>query len=135
VNDGASLFDVLDRYVRLLLQPGRMQLDADVDEYVRLGRFAVTILESLDQALGLSLFEPTEESRGRSRRPVSREASESEADPGSILVEVVADVANALASYADRVSAEERLRTRRHAVLASAALLVGFAWWSRRRAR
>lgn len=102
----------------------RVDLGADADEYVRLRRLAVAILESLDQALGLSLFEPVDES------PVP---SRNQHDPGVVLVELLAYVADTLASYADRVAAEERLRTRRRAVVAAAAVLVACAWRCRRR--
>jgi hypothetical protein len=91
------------------------------DEYIQLRRFAVSILESLDRALGLSNFEPAEEPGN-------------EHDPGVALVQLIAYVADSLASYADRVAAEERLRTRRRAVAAASVLLVASAWcWRRRR--
>jgi hypothetical protein len=90
VSDGASLFDALARYVRVQLEPGRIQVDADEDE---------------------------------------------EHDPGIVLVELIADVGNALSNYADRVAAEERLRTRRRGVAVAAALVVAVAWSCRGRRR
>lgn len=110
------------------LQQGHVRLDPDQDEYeyVRMRRFAVAILESLDRALDLSLFEPSDESP----RPTGNQH-----DPGIVLVELLAYVADALASYNDRVAAEERLRTRRRAVAAAATFLVACAWWRRRRPR
>ena len=133
MNDGSGLFDALARYVRVRHQQGRVQLDADEDEYeyVRMRRFAAAILESVDRALGLSLFEPTDESR--TQRPAGLSWSDrNEHDPGLVLVELLAYVADALAYYADRVAAEERLRPWRRAVAAAAAL-VAFAWCCRRR--
>jgi hypothetical protein len=100
-------------------------LDA-LDRYVSLRRFAVSVLESLDRALGSQPFEPSGAATVRQ--------SENEHDPGVVLVELLADVANALANHADRVAAEERLRTRRRAVAAATLLGVG-AWCWRRRAR
>jgi hypothetical protein len=100
-----------------------MRASGGADEYVQLRRYAVWILENLDRALGSSLFEPADE-------PTQ---DESEHDPGIVLVELLAEVGDALSDYADRVAAEERLRTRRYAVAAAAALLVASAWWRRRR--
>jgi hypothetical protein len=135
VNEGSGVFDALDRYVRVLLQRGRVQLDVDEDEYeyeyVRMRRLAVAILESVDRALGLSLFEPADESQTHPAAG-SYWSDRNEHDPGIVLVELLAYAADALASYADRVAAEERLRTRRHAVAAVAAL-VALAWCCRRR--
>jgi hypothetical protein len=124
--DAAALFDALDRYVRVNLQQGRAQLDSDAheDDYVSLRRFAVAVLESLDRALGGSSFEPSG----------GAPAGQNEHDPGIALVELLAYVADALANYADRVAAEERLRTRRRAV-AAAALFGACAWCWHRRAR
>ena len=130
---GSHFFDALARYVRVPLQQGPVPLDADDDEYeyVRMRRFAVAILESVDRALGLSLFEPA---KGRpTHTPVGFGWTDrNEHDPGIVLVELLAYAAEALAGYADRVAAEQRLRTRRHAV-AAAALLAGLAWCCRRR--
>jgi hypothetical protein len=126
VKDESTLFDALTRYAQVLLQHGRTQLDADEDEYeyVRLRRFGAAVLESIDQALGLAAFSPSGE---------PRESDGNEHDPGIVLVELLADVANALADYGDRVAAEARLRSRRRAV-AAAGLLVVLAWcWRRRR--
>jgi hypothetical protein len=95
----------------------------DEHDYVQLRRFAVSVMESLDQALGLSLFEPSDNAT----------ADLNEHDPGIVLVELLADVADALANYADRVAAEERLRTQRYAVAAAATFVVAFAWCRRRR--
>lgn len=130
MKDLFGLFDALARYARVPLQQGRVQLDADDDEYeyVRMRRHAVNILESVDRALGLSLFEPASESQRRAPAGIAwsdRNAN----DPGIALVELFAYVGDALANYADRVSAEERLRTRRRAVAAAFAL----AWCCRRR--
>jgi hypothetical protein len=100
-----------------------MRASGGADDYVQLRRYAVWVLESLDRALGSSLFEPAEE-------PTQHEP---EHDPGSVLVELLSEVGDALSGYADRVAAEERLRTRRYAVAAAATLLVAFAWWRRRR--
>ncbi|HEY5662079.1 MAG TPA: hypothetical protein VIR59_14945 [Gaiellaceae bacterium] len=103
--------------------------DANEHEYVPLRRFAVWMLESLDRALGLSLFEPPDE-------PVSMPPNANEHDPGVTLLELLAYAADALAEYADRVAAEERLRTRRRAVsvaAAAAALAAAFVWCRRRR--
>jgi hypothetical protein len=100
-----------------------MKARGGADDYVQLRRYAVWIFESLDRALGSSLFEPADE-------PTQ---DETEHDPGIVLVELLAEVGDALSDYADRVAAEERLRTRRYAVAAAAALLVAFAWWRRRR--
>jgi hypothetical protein len=133
VNDRSGLFDALGRYVRVPLQQGRMKLDADEDEYefVRMRRYAVAILESVDRALGLSLFEPADGSRTRPSAGSSwRDGNDH--DPGIVLVELLAYVADALTDYADRVAAEERLRTRRRAA-GRVALLVVLAWCCRRR--
>ena len=102
--------------------------DANEHEYVPLRRFAVWMLESLDRALGLSLFEPPDE-------PVSMPPNANEHDPGVTLLELLALAADALAEHADRVAAEERLRTRRRAVavVAAAALAAAFVWCRRRR--
>lgn len=97
---------------------------ASEDDYIGLRRFAVTVLESLDRALSGSSFEPS------AAVPVRQ----NEHDPGIVLVELLADVADALANYADRVAAEGRLRTRRRAV-AAGALLGVCAWCWRRRTR
>lgn len=98
---------------------------ANEDDYISLRRFAVTVLESLDRALGGSSFEP----------PAAAPVQQNEHDPGIVLAELLAAVADALANYADRAAVEERLRTRRRAV-AAGALLGICAWWSwRRRAR
>jgi hypothetical protein len=121
VKEESGLLEAFARYLRVQLQQGRVQLDADEDEdeYIRMRRFAVAILASLEQALGLSQFEPAQEPDDR--------------DPGIVLAELLADVGDALADYADRVAEESRLRTRRRAV-GAAALLVAVAWcWRRRR--
>lgn len=89
--------------------------DTDEYEYVELRRFAVWILESLDRALGLSVFEPPAEQH----------------DPGVTLLELLAYVTDALGDYADRVAAEDRLRTQRRAVAAAAAVGVAFVCWRR----
>ena len=90
----------------------RLGADTDEYEYVELRRFAVWILESLDRALGLSPFEPPEDQH----------------DPGVTLLELLAYAADALGDYADRVAAEERLRTRRRAVAAAAAAAAFVCW-------
>lgn len=133
MNEGSGLFGALGRYVRVPLHRGPVQLDADDDEYeyVRMRRFAVAILESVDRALGLSLFEPADRSR---RQPAAgfSWSHRNEQDPGIVLVELLAYIADALSDYADRVAAEARRRTRRRAV-AGAASLVALAWCCRRR--
>jgi hypothetical protein len=70
--------------------------------------------------------------RGGSRRAGFSWSHRNEQDPGIVLVELLAYIADALSDYADRVAAEARRRTRRRAV-AGAASLVALAWCCRRR--
>ena len=55
-----------------------------------------------------------------------------ENDPGILLVELLAYLADALSAYQDQLAAEARLKTRRRYALALAALAFAFACRRRR---
>ena len=126
-------FDPLRRFLGVLLQQGRVQVDADSDEYeyVRTRRLPFAILQSLDRALGSNVFAPANP-EARTQPHAFPDWSDRRAhDPGITLVELIAYVADQLSAYADQVAAEARLRTwRRTAIAAGAAILV-LAWWCR----
>ena len=110
-------FDPLRRFLGALLQQGRVQVDADSDEYeyVRTRRLPFAILQSLDRAL--RAFPDWSDRRAR--------------DPGITLVELLAYAADQLSAYADQVAAEARLRTWRRTAIAAGAAFVVLAWWCR----
>jgi hypothetical protein len=67
--DFTGLFDRLRRFVRMILQQGRVQVDADADEqkYPSIRRILLFVEGSLSGVLRWVGFEPDDESR-RSRR-------------------------------------------------------------------
>ena len=100
-------------------------------DYVRMRRFGLAVLRSLDEALELNLFEPATAEDAAPERPDRRSQ-----DPGIALLELFAYVGDQLSAYADEVAAEAQLQTRRRigvAVVAAAGILVLVA--RRRRAR
>ncbi len=127
-------FDPLRRFVGVLLQQGRVQVDADSDEYeyVRMRRFPLAILQSLDQALGLDLFAPANTKAQTQPRAAPDWSDTPSHDPGITLLELLAYTADKLSAYADQVAAEERLQTRRRAAVVTAAGIVMLTWWCRR---
>jgi hypothetical protein len=52
-----------------------------------------------------------------------------QSDPGVALLELLAYLADALASYQDAIAAEQHLRTRRYALGVGALGLVLLVWW------
>jgi hypothetical protein len=136
VSDREFDFDALRRFVRVLLQQGRVQVDADTDEYeyeyVRMRRFPLAILQSLDRALGSNMFEPANLGARTQAHAAPDWSDRSVHDPGITLVELLAYAADQLSAYADQVAAEARAQTwRRSAVAAGAGILV-LTWWCRR---
>jgi hypothetical protein len=113
-------FDPLRRFVGVLLQQGRVQVDAD------------TILRSLDRALGLDLFAPANTKARPQPRTAPDWSDTPSHDPGITLLELLAYTADQLSAYADQVAAEERLQTRRRAAVVTAAGIVVLTWWCRR---
>ena len=135
MRDWAFVFDPLRRFAGVLLQQGRVQIDADSGEYeyVRMRRFPLAILRSLDQALGSNLFAPAYPKAPTPPRTLPAWSDRDAHDPGITLIELLAYAADQLSAYADQVDAEARLRTRgRTAVGAGASILV-LTWWCRRR--
>jgi hypothetical protein len=127
-------FDPLRRFVGVLLQEGRVQVDADGDqyEYVQMGRFPLAILQSLDRALALNLFEPANPKQ-RMRRRAARDWPDRRGhDPGITLVELLAYAADQLSASADQVAAEARVQTRRRIAVSAAASILVLTWWCRR---
>ena len=101
------------------------------NEYVRMRRFALAVLQSLDQALDLDLFEPAKTEGAAADR-----SDRSSQDPGTALLELFAYAADQLSAYADQVAAEAQLQKRRRvaiAVSAAAGILVLTAWGRRSR--
>jgi hypothetical protein len=132
VTDREFDFDPLRRFLGVLLQRGRVQVDADSDEYeyVRMRRFPLEILESLDRALGSNLFEPANPKAASQPRAFPDWSDRREHDPGITLIELIAYAADQLSAYTDQVAAEARVRKRRIAVAAGAGILV-LTWWCR----
>jgi uncharacterized protein len=58
-----SVFDTVRRFVRVLLQHGRVSVDVDAEEWkdVTVRRLTIEIKESLDRRLGWVVFEPNNE--------------------------------------------------------------------------
>jgi hypothetical protein len=54
-----------------------------------------------------------------------------ESDPGVALLELLAYLADALASYQDAIAAEQRLRRRRYALAVGTLALALLVWWRR----
>jgi hypothetical protein len=52
-------------------------------------------------------------------------------DPGVALLELLAYLADAIASYHDAIAAEQRLRRRRYALAVGTLALALFVWWPR----
>ena len=134
VSDRGFDFDPLRRFAGVFLQQGRVQVDADSNEYVyvRMRRFPLAILESLDQALGLNLFAPTSQ-KVRVQHRAFPDWSEGDVhDPGITLIELLAYAADQLSAYADQVAADARLRTHRRTAVATGAGVLMLTWWCRR---
>jgi hypothetical protein len=129
-----SSFDPLRRFVGVLRQQGRVKVDADSDEYeyVRMRRFPLAILQSLDRALELNLFAPADPKERTQPRAAPDWSDERLHDPGITLVELIAYVADQLSSYADQVAADARLKTRRRTAIGAGAGILVLAWWCRR---
>jgi hypothetical protein len=129
-----STFDPFRRFVGVLMQQGRVKVDADSDEYeyVRMRRFPLAILQSLDRALELNLFEPVDPKERTQPRAAPDWSDERLHDPGITLVELLAYVADQLSSYADQVAADARLKTRRRTAIAAGAGILVLAWRYRR---
>jgi hypothetical protein len=116
------------------LQQGHIQVDADSDEYeyVRMRRFPLAIAQSLDQALGLDLFEPGS-TKGRTQPRAAPDWSDASShDPGISLLELLAYAADQLSTYADEVAVEARVHARRRTAVAAGAGILVLAWWCRR---
>jgi hypothetical protein len=130
VRDREFDFDPLRRFVGVLLQQGRVQIDADTDayEYVRMRRFPLAILQSLDRALGLNLFAPENPKERMQRRATPDRVH----DPGITLLELLAYAAAQLSAYADQIAAEARVQTRRRTAVAAGAGILVLTWWCRR---
>jgi hypothetical protein len=116
------------------LQQGHHQVDADSDdyEYVRMRRFPLAILQSLDGALGSNLFAPANPKARTRPRAFPDWADRRMHNPGVILTELLAYAADQLSAYADQVAAEARVRTRRRTALAAGAGILVLTWWCRR---
>jgi hypothetical protein len=134
VRDWAFVFEPLRRFAGVLLQQGRVQVDTDSDEYeyVRMRRFPLAILRSLDQALGSKLFAPTYPKARTQPCEVPHWSDKGAHDPGITMIELLASAADQLSAYADEVAAEARLRTRRRTVVAAGAGILVLRWWCRR---
>jgi hypothetical protein len=134
VRDRDFDFDPLRRFVGVLLQQGRVQVDADSDEYeyVRMRRFPLAILESLDRALGSNIFEPANPGALTQPRAAPDWSDRSDHDPGITLLELLAYTADQLSTYADQVAAEARAQTWRRSALAAGAGILVLTWWCRR---
>lgn len=132
--DVSSRFDTARDFIGVLLQQGRVELDADSDEYeyTRLRRFQVAILQSLDRALQSNLFEPAYPKELREPRVAPAWTDGNAHDPGIALLELFAWVGDQLSEYADQVAAEAQLRTRRRAAVAAGVGILVLAWWCRR---
>jgi hypothetical protein len=65
----------------------------------------------------------------RTRSPAWTDFNRS--DPGVTLLELLAYLADALASYQDATAAEQRLRRRRFALAVGALALALLVWWRR----
>jgi hypothetical protein len=65
---GRSAFAAARRYVAVVLQQGRVQLDADSDQYVRVRRLLLFLAQSLENALQWVGFEPGDGRRKRRKR-------------------------------------------------------------------
>ena len=133
MRDWAFVFDPIRRFVGVLLQQGRVQVDADCDEYeyVRMRRIPLAILRSLDQALGSNLFAPAYPKARTQPRAFPDWSDKGAHDPGITLIELLAYAADELSAYADQVAAEARLRTRRRTALAAGAGILVLIWWCR----
>jgi hypothetical protein len=116
------------------MQQGRVQVDADSDEYeyVRMRRFPLAILQSLDRALELNLFAPANPKERTQPRAAPDWSDRRLHDPGITLLELLAYAADQLAAYADQVAAEARLQTRRPTAIAAGAGILVLLWWCRR---
>jgi len=127
-------FDPLRQFVGVLLQQGRVQVDADSGEYeyVRMRRFPLAILQSLDRALGLDLFEPANTTAPTQARAAPDWSGGSSHDPGIALLELLEYAADQLSAYADQVAAEARAQTRRRGAVAAGSVILVLTWWCRR---
>ena len=135
MRDLAFVHDPLRRFVGVLLQQGRVQVDADSNEYeyVRVRRFPLAIVRSLDdQALGSNLFAPAYRQARTRPRAFPDWSDKSAHDPSITLIELLAYAADQLSAYADQVAAEARLRTWRRTAVAAGAGILALTWWCRR---
>jgi hypothetical protein len=66
------------------------------------------------------------------RRAVPTWTDFNESDPGVALLELLAYLADALASYQDAIAAEQRLRRRLYALAVGTLALALFVWWRSR---
>jgi hypothetical protein len=134
VKDRLLDFDPLRQFVGVILQQGRVQVDSDSDEYeyVRMRRFPLAILRSLDQALGSNLFAPACPKARTQPRAFPDWPDKRVHDPGITLIELFAYAADQLSAHADQVAAEARLRTRRRTAVAAGVGILVFTWWCRR---
>jgi hypothetical protein len=116
------------------LQRGRVQVDADSDDYenVRMRRFPLAILESLDRALGSNLFAPAHPGARTQARAAPDWSDGGVHDPGITLLELLAYAADQLSAYADQVAAEARAQMRRRSAIAAGAGILVLTWWCRR---
>jgi hypothetical protein len=125
--DRSDAFDALSHFVRVLMQQGRPQLDADADDdkYLPVRRFRINVEDSLDDGLGRVVFEPNDGSLWLrlGRRSAPKWAGADVSDPGVTLVELLAYVADRLSSFQDDVADEADPTQRRRRALATAALV------------
>ena len=130
-------FDPLRRFVGVLMQQGRVVLDADSneDKYVHLRRSLLDVAKSLDRDLGWGVFEPNDQPPSAAKPPARKRrwTDAGEHDPGVTLVDLLAYAADALSARADEVAAEAELRSNRRRAAAVAVVLVLVAWRAKRR--